>query len=464
MLEQAKGMVAAGAGIDVDEAFSWLRHYARSRNLRLVDVAHDVAAGALAASSLSAPPLPPPLRVPEAPAALTEELASLAGIEPILGAVEAAAPVDAVEVVVRELAAMLGVDDVSFLIADSSGESLIRFVRPTEPAPELSEPLETVPVAGTAYERALVSQRVQVVSEDGRYRLFAPVSDRGDALGVLELMVAPRPDSGLLQKVASAAHALAYVLIASRRHTDFFESAQRSAPFSLAAEIQRQLLPSSFTCETGQFTFAGWLEPASHVGGDTFDYSVDREALHVSLTDAMGRGVEAAQLATLVLGSLRNTRRAGLDPAERARRANEEMTTYAGPDQFVTGLLLQADLRSGRVAVVNAGHPLPFLLRGGQVTKLELEPDLPFGMRPGSSYREHELHLEDGDRLVAITDGFLERNVMPDLEAADAVLRTASLHPRDVVHAFKFSVLATTQGVLGDDAAVLCIDWRGSVA
>ena len=90
--------------------------------------------------------------------------------------------------------------------------------------------------------------------------------------------------------MASAAHALAYVVIANRRHTDLFESVQRNAPFSLAAEIQRRLLPSAFTCEAEQFTFAGWLEPASHVGGDTFDYSVDRDALHVSMTDAMGHG------------------------------------------------------------------------------------------------------------------------------------------------------------------------------
>lgn len=463
VLEQAKGMVAAGAGIDIDQAFSWLRHHARSRNLRLVDVAHAIANGALPPTSLSAPPRAPSKAVAHAPAALTEALASLAGIEPMLGAVEAAAPVDAVEVVARELAAMLGVREVSFLIADSSGDSLIRFVR-SMPSVSGAEPLETVATAGTSYERALVSQAVHVVPENGRYRLFVPVSDRGDALGVLELVVDPKPDSALLQKVASAAHTLAYVLIANRRHTDLFESAQRSAPFSLAAEIQRRLLPSAFTCETELFTFAGWLEPASHVGGDTFDYSVDRDALHVSLTDAMGHGVEAAQLATLVLGSLRNTRRAGLDLAERARRANEAMTTHASPDQFVTGLLLQADLRSGHVAVVNAGHPLPFLLRDGQVSKLELEPDLPFGMTPGSSYSAQDLHLEHGDRLVVVTDGFLERNVMADLDAAAAVMETADSHPREVAHAFKSSVLSTTGGDLADDAAILCIDWRGSSA
>jgi hypothetical protein len=54
-----------------------------------------------------------------------------------------------------------------------------------------------------------------------------------------------------------------------------------------AAEIQRRLLPTSLTCEAGQFTVAGAVEPAGDVGGDTFDYSLDRDTLHMSLTDGL---------------------------------------------------------------------------------------------------------------------------------------------------------------------------------
>src|SRR5215203_1207 len=92
---------------------------------------------------------------------------------------------------------------------------------------------------------------------------------------------------------------------------------------SLPAEIQRRLLPASYTCEAGQFTLAGWLEPASSVGGDTFDYTLDRDSLQVSITDAVGHQVSAALLATLLVGSLRNGRRKGLPLEEQARYAND---------------------------------------------------------------------------------------------------------------------------------------------
>ena len=56
VIEQAKGMVAQREGLNMEQAFSTLRHHARGRNLRLVDVAHDIIDGTLAASALGPPP------------------------------------------------------------------------------------------------------------------------------------------------------------------------------------------------------------------------------------------------------------------------------------------------------------------------------------------------------------------------------------------------------------------------
>ncbi|MCU1629256.1 MAG: putative magnesium or manganese-dependent protein phosphatase, partial [Pseudonocardia sp.] len=143
-------------------------------------------------------------------------------------------------------------------------------------------------------------------STDQGAHLVVPVTDRGDVIGLIELLLPYAPDEQTVSDIAAAGHILAYIVVANRRHTDLFEWGQRSTPFTLAAEIQRRLLPAAFTCEAGQFTVAGWLEPASSVGGDTFDYSLDQHSLQVSITDAAGHDVQAALLATLLVGSLRN--------------------------------------------------------------------------------------------------------------------------------------------------------------
>ena len=57
VIEQAKGMFAERAGVDLEYAFLRLRSYARQHNRRLIDVAQELIDGALPTESLN--PLPP---------------------------------------------------------------------------------------------------------------------------------------------------------------------------------------------------------------------------------------------------------------------------------------------------------------------------------------------------------------------------------------------------------------------
>src|SRR5215208_1912676 len=260
----------------------------------------------------------------------------------LLAAVEDAPPVAAVDVLDDRLRKAVGADDVSFLIADFSGQALIRLEHAGSKLAARTQGRETaerVPLAGTPHGRALAGQTVVVEpgGDGSGTRLYAPVTNRGEAIGLIELRLAGVPDEQILADVALAAHALAYVVIANRRFTDLFAWGQRSVRLSLAAEIQHRLLPGSYTCEAGQFTLAAWLEPAGDVGGDTFDFSMDRDTLHLSMTDAMGHEVGAAVLATVLVGALRNARRAGHGLARQANLANAGLGDFARRGGFVTG-------------------------------------------------------------------------------------------------------------------------------
>jgi len=54
-IEQAKGVLAERAGLDMDVAFGRLRRFARDHNMRLNDVAQSVIDGTLSAQALGAP-------------------------------------------------------------------------------------------------------------------------------------------------------------------------------------------------------------------------------------------------------------------------------------------------------------------------------------------------------------------------------------------------------------------------
>jgi serine phosphatase RsbU (regulator of sigma subunit) len=381
----------------------------------------------------------------------------------LLGAVEAAQPLDAVEVLGRELARMVDATSVALLIANFSGDGLVRLVHVSDPdalRDGRNERVESLELQGSVHERVLWSQELHVARASSGCEVLVPVTERGDAIGILELHLPYHPGNDIVEYLESAAHALAYVLIASRRHTDLFEWAQRDKAFSLAAEIQRRLLPPSYSVEVDAFTLAGWLEPASDVGGDTFDYSLDREFLYGSITDAMGHATPAALLATLTVGSLRNTRRQLASPAEQADRANAELLKSGDGDQFVTGLLFRIRLADGRLELVNAGHPPPFLLRDGVAGVLVLGADPALGIVDGS-YATHVHHLRPGDRLLLVTDGFLERNATTiDIKAT--LEATSERHPREIVRELASNVLDASSQGLRDDATVLCVDWHGS--
>jgi serine phosphatase RsbU (regulator of sigma subunit) len=402
----------------------------------------------------------------------------------MLDLAEAASPVDAVEAVTRELGAALGATSASFLIADLSGRALVRLNHVAARAPggsetdqgwerrDFEESAVLLPFDGGPVEKALQSQAVQLVAPGvsfsggvraGQWGVLAPVAERGEVLGLLEMSLPERPDEETLSEIARTAHLLGFVVIANRRHTDLFEWGQRSTAFSLPAEIQRRLLPQAFTCEGGAFTLSAWLEPADNVGGDTFDYSFGRDVLHLSITDAMGHGVVSSLTATLCVGSLRNTRREAATLVEQAAAANTALAKHAASvngEGYVTGLLGRIDLRTGTMTLVNAGHVAPFLARAGAVTRVELPVGLPLGLFDTEEYATTDLVLEPGDRIVFVTDGMLERNAAA-LDLVAGITRTRSLHPREATRRLADSVLEVTGPTLADDATLLVLDWHG---
>ncbi len=259
----------------------------------------------------------------------------------VLSAAEAAAPVASLDVVARNLRDRFGARYVSFLFVDLVGQRLVRFNE--DAVGRQRQASDQILLAGSLYDQVLRTQRlVRAPAGEQGQRVIAPVTNRGDTIGVLELSL-PQVTQDILEQVEEAAHALAYIVVTDRRFTDLYHWGQRTTAVSLAAEIQRQLLPTAPACEAPQFSLACALVPAGSIAGDTYDYALDRDTLHLSITDAMGHDVNASLMATLLVNASRGARRAGADLAEQARRTHRALLEH-GRETLATGLLLRIAL------------------------------------------------------------------------------------------------------------------------
>ncbi len=360
----------------------------------------------------------------------------------------------------------LGVTELVMYLVDYDQKTLVP-MRTAGTAPR-----ETLSIDGTVAGRAFRTVTPQVVEAGASRRLWTPLLDGTERLGVIE-SVLPTEGADLepvvVQMLSEYGHLVAELLVSKSASTDRYEWVRRERPMSLAAEMQYGLLPP-LTFGTPRLVISGLLAPAYEVGGDAFDYAVNGEVAHVAVFDAMGHGLLAAQLSALAIGAYRNARRAGLPLQETALEVDRVLSEQHGGERFVTAILGQLLVDSGRLSWLSAGHPAPFLLRERKIVGMQVpEPSQPLGMLDlggGAAPPVQETQLQPGDRVLLFTDGVDEArgrdgSFFGVQRLAEFVARqSASGEPTpEVMRRLQHAILEHQEGRLQDDATTLFVEW-----
>ncbi len=298
-------------------------------------------------------------------------------------------------------------------------------------------------------------------------RLWLPMMDGADRVGVLAVTVAEADDLTVKRALHMASIA-AGLVVSKSVFGDHLVLARRLRHTDLAAEMRWSMLPP-LTFTNDRVAIAGMLEPAYEIAGDAFDYAVNGDVAHVAIVDAMGHGLEASRMANLAVGSYRHSRRHGLDLIETFTAMDAVVADQFGLERFVTGQLARLDLGTGLLRWVNAGHPRPLLLRDGQpIEDLCCETSLPLGL--GSVPAEvAEVSLQPGDSVLFLTDGVVEARA-PDgdlfgrarLSRLLADVAATGDIPAEIMRRLCHSVLDHQKGRLQDDATLLLLVWTGA--
>jgi hypothetical protein len=328
---------------------------------------------------------------------------------------------------------------------------------------------EPEPIAGSHAGRAFLdAAAVEVPQADG-VRLYLPLLDGSDQVGVMALTLdtVDDDDRRLLRRLAGL---VADMLVTKDSYTDQFTKARRRETMSVAAEIQWSLLPP-LRMAVPQVEVAGILEPAYRVAGDSFDYALNDDILHVAMIDAMGHGLDAAIMATAAIGAYRHSRRADVALSEIYAYMDGVIAEQFGPEHFVTAQMMRLNIATGYMQWVNAGHPAPLLIRDHDVIKmLESPTTLPVGFG-GEEPRISEHQLRRGDRVMCFTDGLIEEHLAGRKQFGleqliDVVTRVgrAETGVRAMVRTLSHTLKQARGGLTSDDATIFLIEWRGGTA
>ncbi|MFG2906168.1 PP2C family protein-serine/threonine phosphatase [Kitasatospora sp. NPDC048286] len=248
---------------------------------------------------------------------------------------------------------------------------------------------------------------------------------------------------------------------------------QALADAQLVASIARRVLLRPVPERVGTVRAAVHYEAAAahaRIGGDLYEVVNTRHGVRAVVGDVRGKGLGAVETAAAVLGAFREAahQEAALDRvagwlAVSLDRALHENDHPGVEEEFVTLVLIGVG-PDGTAEIVNCGHPAPLLLRGGEVSALELAETVPpLGVLDPADVRPpvHRLLLQGDDRVLLFTDGVIEARDRAGVfyPLAERFPRCADGRPADVLRRLHEDVVRHVGRQLGDDAAMLLLQF-----
>jgi PAS domain S-box-containing protein len=270
--------------------------------------------------------------------------------------------------------------------------------------------------------------------------IAAPLVARGQLLGVMSLalsMLTERQERHYGADDRDFLSAIASRVAVAIDNSMLFEEERRTAlafqtsllpkdpPFVDGLEVAYKYVPAKPLETHGQGI-------QTQVGGDWYDIiPLSAGRVGIVIGDVEGRGARAAAVMGQLRAALRAFAQDDKSPAEILRRlddwvrslgpaAAEEHGFSASDPPTVSCTYLVYDAWSRTLSFSNAGHVPPLIVRGHDVSQLEiLDRGVLLGVRgkgvPGlPTYREENRYLAPGSTLVFYTDGLVDRRQRAD--------------------------------------------------
>ncbi len=153
--------------------------------------------------------------------------------------------------------------------------------------------------------------------------------------------------------------------------------------------------------------------PSDGVAGDCFEvFPVGQSGVGMLICDVMGHGVRAALIASMMRGLMAQLANLADTPALFLSSLNRQMYrifSQANITMFASACYVYLDLDRRRLTLASAGHPAPIVLPAeGKAFQPAIPRTPALGLLENAMFRESEIRLESGMKLMLFTDGLTE--------------------------------------------------------
>ncbi|MEU9913869.1 SpoIIE family protein phosphatase [Streptomyces sp. NPDC051001] len=289
---------------------------------------------------------------------------------------------------------------------------------------------------------------------------YLPLIAQARPIGAMGLLYSDR--RGFSPEDRNVLVALGSSIAQSLQRAMFYEQEK-----DLASGLQQAMLPRTIPSVRGADVAVRYRSAAfgRDIGGDWYDLiPLPGGRVGAVIGDVQGHDTHAAA----VMGQLRIVLRAyaaeGHTPATVMARASvflHELDT----DRFATCLYAEADLATGVVQVVRAGHIDPLVRRAdGSCRRVPVEGGLPLGLSAEFGRLEYPVgtvELDPGNTLMLCTDGLVETpgaDLDDGMQTLTALIASGPADVRDL--ADRLIDVAEERGG-DDDVALLLLRRRG---
>lgn len=182
---------------------------------------------------------------------------------------------------------------------------------------------------------------------------------------------------------------------------------------NIAQEIQTNLLPKKIP-ELPGYDIATYYRSSKEVGGDYYDIiPLNETNIGIVVADVSGKGVPGSMVMTMVRSLIRMEATRNISPANTLANVNRILAADIRRGMFVTVLYFILNTENKPILVSSAGHN-PLIIWRKNLRNCELiNPNgIALGFDRGPIFektiKEVSIQLNQGDRIVAYTDGIVE--------------------------------------------------------